>query len=147
MTRTSLALSLLAVLLVLAAAPAQKQYKPKIAAASEDGRRQMAGFQIDKSFEAKLFAAEPMLANPVCLWVDAKGRVFIGETFRQEQGGVPDNRSFSFWRNDDLSITAPVRPDGKISVPLAGDVLVGDKTPEEVSAEITEKIGKIICRI
>jgi polysaccharide export outer membrane protein len=37
-----------------------------------------------------------------------------------------------------------VRPDGKISVPLAGDVLVGDKTPEEVSAEITEKIGAYI---
>lgn len=100
MTRTSLALSLLAV--ILSVAPAQKQYEPKIAAASEDGRRQMAGFQIDKAFEAKLFAAEPMLANPVCLWVDAKGRVFIGETFRQEQGGVPDNRSFSFWRDDDL---------------------------------------------
>ncbi|HEY5678467.1 MAG TPA: XrtA/PEP-CTERM system exopolysaccharide export protein [Pseudomonadales bacterium] len=58
--------------------------------------------------------------------------------------GVGDTLSVSVWRNDDLSITAPVRPDGKISVPLAGDVLVGDKTPEEVSAEITEKIGAYI---
>ncbi|NIP15368.1 MAG: sugar ABC transporter substrate-binding protein [Pseudomonadales bacterium] len=58
--------------------------------------------------------------------------------------GVGDTLSVSVWRNEDLSVTAPVRPDGKISVPLAGDVLVGDKTPEEVSAEITEKIAAYI---
>jgi polysaccharide export outer membrane protein len=58
--------------------------------------------------------------------------------------GVGDTVAVSVWRNDDLSITAPVRPDGKISVPLAGDVLVGDKTPQEVSAEITERIGAYI---
>lgn len=58
--------------------------------------------------------------------------------------GVGDTLSVNVWRNEDLSVTAPVRPDGKISVPLAGDVLVGDKTPEEVSAEITEKIAAYI---
>ncbi len=48
------------------------------------------------------------------------------------------------WRNDDLSVNVPVRPDGKISVPLAGDVDVGDRTPQEVSEAITEKLAKYI---
>ena len=43
--------------------------------------------------------------------------------------------SINVWRNEDLSVQVPVRPDGKISVPLAGDVTVGNKTPEQVSAE------------
>ncbi len=58
--------------------------------------------------------------------------------------GVGDSLAVNVWRNDDLSITVPVRPDGKISVPLAGDVEVGDRTPEEVSAAITTKLAKYI---
>ncbi|MAG54982.1 MAG: glucose dehydrogenase, partial [Planctomycetes bacterium] len=94
--------SLAALLLVAALLPAQPVYQPKIGKASRDGLRAISGFTIDAGFERKLWAAEPMLANPVCLWVDARGRVFVGETFRQEQGGVPDNRSFSYWKDDDL---------------------------------------------
>jgi polysaccharide export outer membrane protein len=58
--------------------------------------------------------------------------------------GVGDALSINVWRNDDLSVQVPVRPDGKVSVPLAGDVTVGNKTPEEVSAEITERLSKFI---
>ncbi|NRA97707.1 MAG: HEAT repeat domain-containing protein, partial [Planctomycetes bacterium] len=100
MKRTLLALTLFAI--AASGAVAQRKYEPAIAKASEDGRRQMSGFQIDGAFEARLWAAEPQLANPVCFWVDARGRVFVGETYRQEQGGVPDNRSFGFWLKDDL---------------------------------------------
>ena len=58
--------------------------------------------------------------------------------------GVGDALSINVWRNADLSVQVPVRPDGKISVPLAGDVMVGGKTPEEVSADITSKLATFI---
>ena len=58
--------------------------------------------------------------------------------------GVGDSLAINVWRNEDLSIEVPVRPDGKISVPLAGDITVGAKTPEEVSADITQKLAKFI---
>ncbi len=58
--------------------------------------------------------------------------------------GVGDALSINVWRNEDLSVDVPVRPDGKVSVPLAGDVMVGDKTPEEVAADITERLATFI---
>ena len=58
--------------------------------------------------------------------------------------GVDDVISVNVWRNADLNVSAPVRPDGKISVPLVGDVQAGGKTAEEVSADIKKRLGKFI---
>jgi polysaccharide export outer membrane protein len=50
--------------------------------------------------------------------------------------GPTDVVRVSVWRNDDLSISVPVRPDGKISVPLIGDVHATGETPEGLADEI-----------
>jgi polysaccharide export outer membrane protein len=54
--------------------------------------------------------------------------------------GVDDQLQITVWHNPDLSVSVPVRPDGKITVPLIGDVVAGGKTPEEVAAEVKEKL-------
>jgi polysaccharide biosynthesis/export protein len=54
--------------------------------------------------------------------------------------GVDDVVQVSVWQNQELNVTVPVRPDGKISVPLVGDVDAGGKTPEEVAALIKERL-------
>jgi polysaccharide biosynthesis/export protein len=48
------------------------------------------------------------------------------------------------WHNPDLSVSVPVRPDGKITVPLIGDVAAGGKTPDEVSTEIKDKLQSFV---
>jgi polysaccharide biosynthesis/export protein len=58
--------------------------------------------------------------------------------------GVDDIVAVNVWKNPDLSITVPVRPDGKISVPLAGEILAGGKAPLEVAQMITQKLSKYI---
>lgn len=58
--------------------------------------------------------------------------------------GVDDGLQITVWRNPDLSTTVPVRPDGKISVPLVGDVQAGGLTPEEVAANIKQKLAYYI---
>lgn len=58
--------------------------------------------------------------------------------------GVDDGLQVTVWRNPDLSTTVPVRPDGKISVPLVGDVQAGGLTPEEVAANIKQKLAYYI---
>jgi len=58
--------------------------------------------------------------------------------------GVDDIVAVNVWKNPDLSIRVPVRPDGKISVPLVGEVMAGGRTPESVSAEITRRLSRFI---
>lgn len=58
--------------------------------------------------------------------------------------GVGDNLKINVWRNDNLSVDVPVRPDGKISMPLLGDVLAADKSAEGLAADITEKLQKYV---
>lgn len=58
--------------------------------------------------------------------------------------GVDDRVQVSVWRNPELSVTVPVRPDGKISVPLIGDVQAGGLTPEGVAATIKRKLSSFI---
>ena len=54
--------------------------------------------------------------------------------------GVDDQLQVSVWHNPDLSVSVPVRPDGKITVPLIGDVEAGGRTPEQVAGEIKDKL-------
>jgi len=58
--------------------------------------------------------------------------------------GVDDVVRVAVWQNPDLNVTVPVRPDGRISVPLVGDVVAGGRTPEEVAAEIKTALEKFV---
>ncbi|TAL71402.1 MAG: sugar ABC transporter substrate-binding protein [Rhodanobacter sp.] len=54
--------------------------------------------------------------------------------------GVDDQLQVSVWNNPELGVSVPVRPDGKITVPLIGDVQAGGETPEQVAATIKDKL-------
>lgn len=58
--------------------------------------------------------------------------------------GVDDRVQVSVWRNPELSVIVPVRPDGMISVPIIGDVQAGGRTPTEVAAIITKRLSTYI---
>jgi len=58
--------------------------------------------------------------------------------------GVDDQLKINVWRNPELSLTVPVRPDGNITMPLIGDVKAGGKTPKEVSAHIQKKLSEYV---
>lgn len=81
---------------------AQDVYTPFLAPASEEGTAAIEGFELREGLSIELFAAEPMLANPVCLYVDEVGAVYIGETFRH-YAGVTDIREHMGWLDDDLA--------------------------------------------
>jgi len=58
--------------------------------------------------------------------------------------GVDDQVAVNVWRDPELSVTMPVRPDGMITVPLIGDVQAGGKTPQEVARTIRQKLAAYI---
>src|SRR5438045_1154284 len=70
--------------------------EPNIAAASEDGERAILRMKVPEGLKIQLWAAEPMLANPVAFCFDEFGRVYVAETFRQKKG-VEDNRDHMSW--------------------------------------------------
>ena len=48
------------------------------------------------------------------------------------------------WQNPDLSVTVPVRPDGRISVPLLQDVPAAQKTPNQLAADIKTRLAQFV---
>lgn len=58
--------------------------------------------------------------------------------------GADDTLHISVWKEPDLSETLPVRPDGKISMPLLNDVTAAGLTPVQLKDSITEKLKKFI---
>jgi polysaccharide export outer membrane protein len=60
--------------------------------------------------------------------------------------GSEDVLSVRVWRENDLSVGVVVRPDGKITIPLAGDVQAAGLTPTQLAAKITEAYSKFLNR-
>jgi polysaccharide export outer membrane protein len=58
--------------------------------------------------------------------------------------GVDDRVQVSVWRNPELTVTAPVRPDGKISVPIIGDIEAGGHTAAEVAESVKKRLSEYI---
>lgn len=66
------------------------------------------------------------------------------ETILEYHIGVDDTVNINVWRNPELSVTVPVRPDGKISMPLIGDVHAAGFSPEYVARSIQNKLKDFV---
>ncbi len=58
--------------------------------------------------------------------------------------GPGDQLQIFVWRNPELTISVPVRPDGKISVPLVEDLPAADKTSTQLAREIEVALSKFV---
>lgn len=58
--------------------------------------------------------------------------------------GPGDSVQVFVWRNPELSVTVPVRPDGKISTPLVEDLVAVGKTPSQLAREIEKALAEYI---
>ncbi len=58
--------------------------------------------------------------------------------------GARDELNIFVWQNPDLSVTIPVRPDGRVSTPLIGDMQAAEKTPEDLAKDISKELEKFI---
>jgi polysaccharide export outer membrane protein len=55
--------------------------------------------------------------------------------------GPGDTLQVFVWRNPDLTVTVPVRPDGKISTPLVEDMVAVGKTPSVLARDIEKALA------
>jgi len=58
--------------------------------------------------------------------------------------GSLDTVNIIVWRNPELSMTVPVRPDGKVTTPLVDDLPALGKTPTTLARDIEKALGKYI---
>lgn len=58
--------------------------------------------------------------------------------------GAGDNINIIVWRNPELSMSVPVRPDGKIATPLIDELVAQGKNPIELAREIEKQLGKYV---
>jgi len=59
--------------------------------------------------------------------------------------GVTDLLRINVWRNEELSVDVPVRPDGKISVPLLDDLQAEGLEPVELKEVITRELSEYVA--
>jgi len=58
--------------------------------------------------------------------------------------GPGDNVTINVWRNPEVSMSVPVRPDGKITTPLVEDLEASGKTASQLARDIETALGKYI---
>lgn len=58
--------------------------------------------------------------------------------------GIGDVIEISVWKSPELSVSVPVRPDGRVSVPLLGDVQAAGMTPLALKEELTRNFRKFV---
>ena len=59
--------------------------------------------------------------------------------------GAQDVLDISVWKEPEVSRIVPVRPDGKISLPLLNDVQAAGLTPSQLAAQLTESLKKFVA--
>ncbi len=60
------------------------------------------------------------------------------------QIGVSDVLTISVWKNPELSAQVPVRPDGKITLPLVGEVQAAGMTPDQLRQELNGQFASYV---
>ncbi len=103
MPRWSPALLLPLALAALTPAVPPEAQTPRKAAAGRDAEQAARATQVEKGLTVEVWAAEPLLANPVAFAFDETGRCFLAETYRHTDG-VTDTRGHMYWLDDDLAI-------------------------------------------
>lgn len=58
--------------------------------------------------------------------------------------GAGDNINIIVWRNPELSMSVPVRPDGKLAAPLVEDVVAQGKTSVQLARDVEQVLSKYV---
>ncbi len=73
-----------------------------------------------------------------------KGKPSPGIVIKEYKIGVGDQLQVSVWENAGLSAVVPVRPDGKISIPLVGDIQASDLSTAELAKSMAAELDNYI---
>ena len=84
--------------------------------------------------------SDPRLPSKESSWKNAGPSVLV----KSYKMAVGDQIQINVWKKPELSLAEPIRPDGKISMPLIGDVMAVGFTPEELAVKIENKLSAYV---
>lgn len=84
----------------------------------------------------------PVPAAPAAAAREADAVVPVED--RDYKIGPEDVLDISVWKNEELSRTVPVRPDGKVSLPLVNDIQAAGLTPNRLREELTRRLSEYV---
>lgn len=84
---------------------------------------------------------QSLLLSLLVLMLPARAEEPADDTYRLNPG---DMLGIFVWNEESLTREVMVRPDGYISMPLAGHIRAGGHTPGEVEAELTRQLSKYL---
>ena len=58
--------------------------------------------------------------------------------------GAGDLLNIIVWRNPELSMSVPVRPDGKLAAPLVEEIVAQGKTSTQLARDVEKQLGKYV---
>ena len=58
--------------------------------------------------------------------------------------GAGDSVNIIVWRNPELSMNVPVRPDGKLAAPLVDEIVAQGKTSIQLARDVEQQLGKYV---
>ncbi|HQC99412.1 MAG TPA: polysaccharide export protein, partial [Aquabacterium sp.] len=58
--------------------------------------------------------------------------------------GAGDTLNIIVWRNPELSMSVPVRPDGKVAAPLVDEIIAQGKTSIQLARDVETQLGKYV---
>jgi polysaccharide export outer membrane protein len=112
------------------------------------------GYTVVRTWVARVVAVLAVIAPltlGACAWFDSTAELPPADLLEKAAAqqseyriGPLDNLQIFVWRNPDLSISVPVRPDGRISVPLIEDLEVTGKTPTQLARDIEKALGVFV---
>ena len=103
-------------------------------------RRLLAAALICGSLSATLWAEDPKNTKAA----DAASAAIIRARSTPFLIGPEDILDIQVWKNVELSRTVPVRPDGKVSLPLVNDIQAAGLTPIELRDQLTTRLAEFI---
>ena len=65
----------------------------------------------------------------------------LTENYKMDVGDIVQ---ITVWKNADLSVQEPIRPDGMVAVPLVGDIMAAGLGPEQLAANIEKKLSNYV---
>lgn len=95
-------------------------------------------------YSAIAFAAACVLALGGCATRGGQQPIETQVTDTQYLIGPGDAVNIIVWRNPEVSMSVPVRPDGKITTPLVEDLPAAGKTSTELARDIEKALAKYI---